>query len=270
MARIRGITDQMILDKYAEGLSTSELAAYAGVTERAIRNVFYKSGINNIQRPRKHIVNEEFFKTWSNEMAWVLGLIITDGCIANDGRTLILIQKDETLLQKVADIMQADFIVTRHEKRTPALLINSKKITRDLADHGIYKNKSLKVEFPKVPTVFLPHFIRGVIDGDGWVQDRGYTLNVTSGSLNFALQLKEIFLTWNLNSYVRHDKTPLNRDIYRIVVAGKYDIPRLAEIIYQDCGEAYVYLKRERMSQRYFEIPENKQLNIFEMDYFSN
>ncbi|AUD13650.1 hypothetical protein CW734_08300 [Planococcus sp. MB-3u-03] len=60
MVRKVGITDQMILNKYTEGFSNAELAAYAGLTERAIQNVLYKSGIDSIQRPRKHKVNEDF------------------------------------------------------------------------------------------------------------------------------------------------------------------------------------------------------------------
>lgn len=268
MARIRGITDEMILNKYAEGLSIAELATFAGVSSRAIRNVFYKSGTNNIQRPRKHKVNEDFFDVWTKEMAWVLGLFVTDGFLINN--SLQFTQKDERILRLIANYMEADYILIKPSttKRTPTLSINSKKLAESLSGFGILTKKSLNVPFPEVPEAFLPHFIRGVIDGDGWVQDRGYTMNVTSGSINFAIQLKKVFSKWNLNSYVRHDKTPLNRDIYRIFVSGKYDIPRLAEIIYQDCGEAFVHQKRERMSQRYFEIPENKQLNIFEMDYF--
>ncbi|PKG44453.1 MULTISPECIES: LAGLIDADG family homing endonuclease [unclassified Planococcus (in: firmicutes)] len=256
MVRKVGITDQMILNKYTEGFSNAELAAYAGLTERAIRNVLYKSGIDSIQRPRKHKVNEDFFKTWTDDMAWVLGLVITDGCIANDGRTLILIQKDEFMLQKVAVIMQADFVVARHEKRTPALLINSKKITNDLANYGVLKSKSISVGFPNVPEKYMPHFIRGVVDGDGWVQKTGYTMNVTSGSKDFANGLHDVFRKWNLNSSIRISKTPLGRVLYRVFVSGKHDIPRLADIIYKDCGEMYVFQKRERMSQRCFKIPE--------------
>ncbi len=36
----------------------------------------------------------------------------------------------------------------------------------------------------------------------GWVQDRGYVMNVTTPSLNFAEGLLEIFELWNLKSEI--------------------------------------------------------------------
>ncbi|WP_102275589.1 hypothetical protein [Cytobacillus massiliigabonensis] len=61
-----------------------------GLSDRAIRNVIYKHGIemNREQfsgQPQKHKVNEDFFKIWTYEMAWVLGLFITEQKLANLG-----------------------------------------------------------------------------------------------------------------------------------------------------------------------------------------
>lgn len=56
----------------------------SGFSARAIRNVLYKHKVrvNRTGQPRKHQVNEKFFKTWTDDMAWVLGLFITDGTMA--------------------------------------------------------------------------------------------------------------------------------------------------------------------------------------------
>ena len=261
--RIPGITDEMILDKHNEGKSRKELAAYAGVSERAIRDVLYKNGVTNIKRPRKNKVNEQFFDAWSKEMAWVLGLVVTDGCIINSSRTMALIQKDERILKLVAKYMEADYVTTDHESRTLTLLVNSVRITAKLKELGVEENKSLTAPFKVVPEEFLPHYIRGVIDGDGWVQDRGYTMNVTSGSFDFADGLLGVFLSWGLNARIGIDRTPLGRPVYRVIVAGKNDLVRLSEIIYKDSGEACVYHKRDRMSQRANAKEEVHQLELF-------
>ena len=47
-------------------------------------------------------------------------------------------------------------------------------------------NKSLTVPFLYVPEEYLPSFVRGVIDGDGWVDNEGDTMNITTRSKLFA------------------------------------------------------------------------------------
>jgi transposase len=83
LARNPGMTDELIIQMYKSGMSNKELASIIGISDRAIRNVMYKHGIpmNRKQysgQPRKNKVNEDYFKTWSHEMAWVLGLFVTD------------------------------------------------------------------------------------------------------------------------------------------------------------------------------------------------
>src|SRR3989338_8582911 len=49
-------------------------------------------------------INERFFTKWSPEMAYVLGLIITDACISKTG-TVSLCINDRELLEKVKKVM---------------------------------------------------------------------------------------------------------------------------------------------------------------------
>ncbi len=69
---------------YTEGKSTSEIATLANVSARYIRMVLSDS---NVPRrtigswKRKYDITEDYFKTWSNNMAYILGFIATDGVI---------------------------------------------------------------------------------------------------------------------------------------------------------------------------------------------
>ena len=55
----------------------------------------------------RRIVDEDFFKQWTPKMAWVLGLIYTDGCLVEPhgsvkGRACTLLaQKEPELIEKV-------------------------------------------------------------------------------------------------------------------------------------------------------------------------
>lgn len=249
-----GITDEMIIEMYKSGMPFKEMRPIVGLSDRAIRNVMYKHGIemNRMQfsgQPRKHKVNEDFFKSWSHEMAWVLGLFITDGHVNRSTHSIVFAQKDERILKYIAKCMGAHYVLGAKgpTATTPTLIINSKMIKKDLEKMGITSNKSFNVPFPDVPKEFLPSFIRGVIDGDGWVQKTGYVMNVTTGGRSFANGLLMVFKSWNLRSEITSETTKTNKVIYRVWVKGKYELPKLASIIYKDANDYYHYHKRERM-----------------------
>ncbi|MEH6988502.1 LAGLIDADG family homing endonuclease [Cytobacillus firmus] len=248
------IDDKQIINMYKSGMSFKEMTKIIGLSERAIRNVLYKHKIEmnrsrSSGQPRKNMVNEGFFKTWSNEMAWVLGLIITDGCINKTINTITLTQKNEDILRLAAKYMDADYILAPagKNKSTSTLVINSKKIKNDLLALGITANKSLIVPFPKVPEEYMASFIRGVIDGDGWVQKKGYVMNITTASQTFAKGLLTVFQNWKLRSEITIEVSSTGNLIYRVWVKGKTYLPLLANILYNDAVEHLESQKKANM-----------------------
>jgi hypothetical protein len=184
-------------------------------------------------------------------MAWVLGLMITDGTVHKQNNCVTLSQKDERILQLAAAHMEADYVLSKGGStlKTPTLLINSKVIKKDLAELGVTARKSLFVPFPAVPDDFLPSFIRGVIDGDGWVQKRGYVMNITTGSTLFAEGLLSVFQSWSLRSELTIQLSQASNPIYRGWVKGKTQLPKLAEIIYHEAGGNFIQYKKDYMTQ---------------------
>ena len=257
MARKPGVTDGDIITMYKSGLSYKEIQSVVGLSDRGIRNILYKHNVemNRTQfsgQPRKHKVNEKFFKVWSDEMAWILGLIVTDGCVNKSTHTISISQKNSDLLNKIATCMDTDYklIKPSRTRSVYTLAIHSKVIKDDLKNLGINPNKSSTVGFPLVPEEYLPAFVRGVIDGDGWIQRTAYVMNVTSASQGFAEGLLSVFKKWNLRSEITLQTTKKGTTIYRIWVKGKDDIPKLAKIIYNNCNENCIAYKRELMTQR--------------------
>lgn len=257
MPRNPGITDEEIIQMYKSGMPFKEMKPIIGLSDRAILNVVHKHGIKanrekSSGQPRKHKVNEDFFKIWTHEMAWVLGLFVTDGHVNSKIHSISFSQKDENILHLVANYMEADYVLAPFglTKSTPTLIINSKEIKKDLEKLGISPNKSLTVPFPDVPQEFLPSFVRGVIEGDGWVQKTGYVMNVTSGSLCFAKGLLAVFQSWKLRSEITSEVSQAGNPIYRVWVKGKFDLPKLAKIIYNSTTDNYMQYKKEYMTQR--------------------
>ncbi|MBO0600198.1 hypothetical protein I2483_00855 [Sporosarcina sp. E16_3] len=258
MPRNTGMTDDIIIKLYKSGMSFKEMGPIVGLSDRAIRGVMYKHGVlmNREQysgQPRKHKVNEDYFKVWTHEMAWVLGLFVTDGHVNKQIHSIYFSQKDERILRLIAKYMEADYVLaaTGPTKITPTLIINSKEIKKDLEIMGVIANKSLTVPFPSVPEAYLASFVRGVIDGDGWVQKTGYVMNVTSDSQDFAAGLLSVFQSWQLRSEITITVSPAGNPIYRIWVKGKHELPKLAEVIYNNAAtDNFIFHKRQRMSQR--------------------
>src|SRR5699024_9206540 len=158
---------------YKDGLSTKEVAEAIGITPRGVRYIFGKYGVDITEHRRTngYSVNADFFSEWTNEMAYVLGFVLTDGCVS--GNTLTISQKDPYILERIGDAMGSTYRITERANgkgRLFTLAVHRKKIVEDLRNLGIVEKKSRVVEFPEVPAEHLPHFIRGVIDGDGWVQ----------------------------------------------------------------------------------------------------
>jgi hypothetical protein len=257
MRRNPGMTDEVIINMYKSGIPFKEMVPTIGISDRAIRNVMYKHGISmnreqSSGQPRKNKVNEDFFKVWTHEMAWVLGLFVTDGCVNNKVNSIYFSQKDERILRLIATYMEADYVLapTGPTRSTPILLINSKIIKKDLESLGIVANKSLTIPFPNVPEEYLASFVRGVIDGDGWVGKEGYMMNVTSGSMDFADGLLSVFISWGLRSKITSILGGNGNVIYRVWVKGKSELPKLSSIIYgkANSDDFHIY-KRVYMSQ---------------------
>lgn len=119
-------------------------------------------------------INERFFSAWSPEMAYVLGLLITDGCISkvkNGSYRIRLCLNDKELLEKVAKTMGSSQPITpsKYQAGLYLFLFGRKRIAQDLITLGVVPRKSLVLKFPDVPKVYLREFIRGIFDGDGSV-----------------------------------------------------------------------------------------------------
>lgn len=165
-----------------------------------------------------HRYKTDFFKTWSPEMAWVLGLLYTDGYITEHMVGLASI--DVELLSSVGALLFNRFEISEYlqpdgRNRISKLGVYHPKILSDLRSLGLEERKSLTMQFPNVPDEYVRHFIRGCWDGDG-----GFTVSkgklyahYTCGSLAFIEKLAhELFKTGITRRILRFDKSLDYRD----------------------------------------------------------
>jgi len=118
-----------------------------------------------------YTLNDSFFNNWTPEMAYVLGVLATDGCVSRNRFSLT--STDLELVEKVRSLMVSDHpigVVSPKgwaRKVQYVLNVSSTKLAKRLTDLGIGPAKSLTLRFPEMPQDCVRHFLRGCWDGDG-------------------------------------------------------------------------------------------------------
>ena len=131
-------------------------------------------------------MEEDFFKIWTPDMAWLLGFIWADGCLKKrfgmgGGKkylryelTFGLKLTDIELLKEVKNLLDCPGNIGEYRTKEGyficCLSVNSKKIVESLLDLGVVQRKSsFDLRFPEISKSYLRDFIRGYFDGDGSV-----------------------------------------------------------------------------------------------------
>lgn len=123
--------------------------------------------------------NPDLFAAWTPEEAWLAGLIWSDGCLNEPGRStrrtwgwrLTLGVTDKELIDHAATLMQVAILTSSPKDRKSRydLKLNRAEPIARLRAIGLEPRKSLTARFPDLPDRVLRHFIRGCFDGDGSV-----------------------------------------------------------------------------------------------------
>ncbi len=119
--------------------------------------------------------NENFFKVWTPEMAYVLGFFTADGNMIKNKRGAHFISieiTDRDILEEMKRVIGSNHNIGLRERSFPQktayrLQIGSKEMFNNLLELGLTPNKSKSIQLPKVPDRHFPHFVRGYFDGDG-------------------------------------------------------------------------------------------------------
>lgn len=165
-----------------------------------IRRTRSMAGIEAIKKGKferfeYHEIDEKFFAEWSPEMAWVLGLLFTDGTI--DNTRVAIHSVDIDLLEKIKKLLNSSNPIPKRtqsydkSKHIYEFGFYREKMRDDLFRLGLQENKSLIMVFPNIPEECMRHFIRGCWDGDGSIFfDKGrVTASYVTGSFNFVERL---------------------------------------------------------------------------------
>lgn len=130
-----------------------------------------KHSIYNSNLPRYNYKIQQFEITDANS-AYIAGLYWSDGHLAKDRLSITFWKNDEILITKIInDYFFEDFQAYKYskDKRFISLKIYNKQIRNDFLRLGLVKNDDGRT-VPDIPKHLFRHFLRGMIDGDGYTK----------------------------------------------------------------------------------------------------
>ena len=150
---------------------------------------------------RRYRVYEGFFDAWTPPMAWVLGLLLSDGHFTKSQATIQLSSTDRELVEKARACLGATHPIRTSvggvghlgDKPVHILAINRKRL-RSGADALLpARLKANRRQLPDVPDPLLRHFARGYFEGDGSIffdEPRGNLHVQVSSATPFVVDLR--------------------------------------------------------------------------------
>lgn len=204
-----------------------------------IKKVVNQYGVSN------GVSSELFKEIKDNESAYWLGFLYADGNIRKDSNEICLElqEKDRKVVEDFHYYCKNSNTIREHKitrgNKTYTSFISSfsnKEVKENLINLGCMPKKSLILTFPnenQVPQEYIYDFIRGYIDGDGYIQ---YDFNkhryriIIAGTKEF---LSGLMIRLNLFEYCSINKDN-NSQIYMLTISNKENVFNLLEKLYEN------------------------------------
>lgn len=183
---------------------------------------------------------------WSSNLAYVVGLIATDGCLSNDGRHIDLTSKDLEQIQNFENILKTGNKIGRKrssfnsKKSYYRLQFANIKFYTFLVSTGLTPNKSKTLGKLKIPDQYFSDFLRGCFDGDGctyslwdtrWKNSFRFYSVLVSASPDFLHWVrKKVSDLYSIEGSIDDSKT----SILQLVYAKKASVALVKKLYYSD------------------------------------
>lgn len=233
-----------ILDKYyiEQKLSAITISKILKCSPTTINKKLRLLGFNvrsYSESNRIYSLKEDFFETWNNDVAYIIGFILADGCVnkrrGNYTTSLSIHKKDIEVLKFILEKIESNQTIKVY-KNYRSIHLHSLKIGQKLISLGITPRKSGKEIIPYgLPDCYFPDFLRGVFDGDGCVSlGKIWQINICSSSFDFlnSLRNKIGFGTIHITEKGRYNNP--NYDVVQYRPKNTHEKLKFVELIYNN------------------------------------
>ncbi len=196
---------------------------------------------------------------WSPEFSYAIGLLVTDGSLSINGRSINFTSKDIEMINNIQKCLGVNFKISKKgngmskEKRYFYIQIGDINFYRFLLNIGLMANKTKIVKEVKIPKKYFFDFLRGHFDGDGsfysywdprWKSSHMFYVSLISASKNHMIWLQDKNLKYS------KVKGHLNKSgsIYQLRYAKAESLKLLSKMYYDD-NVVCLSRKREKIKE---------------------
>lgn len=237
------ISNVEIADLYKQGKSCQEIANMFNVTVHAISDRLEKLNIprNNIYY-NKTLIKDYWQDINSPDKAYFLGFLLTDGNVCGNLIRLELHIQDVDILNTFLKYTKNQNKLCYSKNRPHcSFQVKRKQWVEDLSKYGMVENKTYITTYPSnIKDELTSHFIRGLIDGDGWISYKAHSIGFC-GNKDIVESVRDI-LVEKLGVYKVKILHP-SEHLWQISWAGKSDVIKIGRFIYKDKSD--LFLKRK-------------------------
>jgi intein/homing endonuclease len=226
--------------------------------------------------------NNELKEIDTEQKAYFLGFMYADGCISLIKRKNSSYVKPQVRISLTDEQIIKDFhnyfpffnlqifdFGKYKESWSKQFSLNkvNKQLFDDLLNHGMLERKSIdnydNLKLPSLNPELIPHFIRGLFDGDGSINISAKRPNlrrieICSASKEFLLQIRNVLESLNINCPIFRKKNNNPSPLYVLEWVNSKDILLLKDFFYNN---ATIFLNRKKEKFDSFKIVDKKEKN---------
>lgn len=250
--------DKIIYNYETLKMSQRNAGKEFGVGDKVTKRILQENNIHirsHSEARQKFKIKEHYFQKQTRNMAYILGLIASDGCVASN-KNLIYIElqrSDRELLEKVNEELgntrEVKDYTTSSGYENSKIYFYSQEAKQELAKYKIIPNKTYSSDFGfpnKLKKEFYIDYIRGLFDGDGCIKDSNHTPTWEINSINKEIietiqtYFKEKYnIILKITTFIKNRKIPM----YRIYCYGQDNCSKIYKILYKDTN---LFLTRKK------------------------
>lgn len=249
---------QIIFNYNVLGMGQKQAGKFIGAKDKIVKQVLLKHNIHirtGTEARQKYFIKENYFGAQTANMAYVLGLLASDGCV-HSTKNLIYIElqrQDKELLEKVNSELGNTRPIKDYETirgyENSKLWFYSQQAKEQLAEYHIIPNKTYSPNFKFPETLqkeYYRDYIRGLFDGDGSIKNTNHTptWQIDSSSFDIVKNIQQYLQELGIETEIT-TKQSKNIPLYRIYCYGQEKCHKLFDLMYTDT-ELYMVRKKEK------------------------